>query len=274
MTRICLIAATLALAACGERAPEVLSGPVAIAPESAPSRAALPEWFDCLRESGGLVIAAHRGGFAPGYPENAIESMEHGLASGLFVFEVDVAESRDGVLHDRTLGRTTTGDGFVADTDWADIAALRLVDNDGRVTSFAPPRLTDALLWAKRNGAVLELDRKDTTSFRNIISNVRAAEAEDHVVLISYTDDQAAEIARLAPELMLTATARGGRDIAALEDAGVDPSRLIAWTGTNAPDAGRRRPRAPRHRRTLPRRRRPHRRRPRGGSVRKMRRCG
>ncbi|MEL6473056.1 MAG: glycerophosphodiester phosphodiesterase family protein [Pseudomonadota bacterium] len=246
MKSAALVLLILCLAACGQAVPAADTAADRIVedfPEPADPiarRAALPDYLDCIREAGGVLIAAHRAGPAPGYPENAIETMAYGLSRGVHVFEIDVVESRDGVqflLHDRTLGRTTTGNGSVADTDWVDIATLRLVDNAGTVTSFAPPRFTDALLWAKDNDAILEVDRKDTTSFRNIISNVRAADAEDHVILISYTNEQAAEIAALAPDLMMTATARGGRDIAALENAGVDSDNLIAWTGTREPDA-------------------------------------
>lgn len=149
----------------------------------------LPEFFDCVRESGGLLIASHRGGPAPGYPENAIETMQYGLDQGILIHEIDVAESRDGVLflmHDRSLGRTTTGSGFVADTDWETIRTLNLKDNDGAITAFQAPKLTDVLLWAKSTGAIVELDKKPTTSFRNIISLVRAAEAEENVLLITY----------------------------------------------------------------------------------------
>ncbi|MEQ9315870.1 MAG: glycerophosphodiester phosphodiesterase, partial [Henriciella sp.] len=93
--------------------------------------------------------------------------------------------------------------------------------------------------WAKTTGAILELDRKETTSFRNIIDAVRNAGAENNVVLISYTDDEALQIARLAPELMMTAGI-GNRDHeAAMIEAGLDPENLIAWTGTNRPSPGK-----------------------------------
>ncbi len=62
--------------------------------------------FDCVREEGGILLAAHRGGPAPGYPENAIETLDHVLSNAAFIMEVDVAETRDGVLflmHDDTL---------------------------------------------------------------------------------------------------------------------------------------------------------------------------
>ena len=204
-----------------------------------PAIGPLPEFFDCVRESGGLLIASHRGGPAPGYPENAIETMEYGAEQGILIHEIDVAESRDGVLflmHDRTLGRTTTGDGFVADTDWETIRNLSLKDNDGAITEFSSPKLSDVLLWAKKTGAIVELDKKPTTSFRNIVSLVRAAGAEQNVILISYNDDQAKEIARLAPDLMMTAGVNSREHQEELEAAGVDFRNVIAWMGTRNPN--------------------------------------
>lgn len=200
---------------------------------------ALPGFFDCVRDSGGMLIASHRGGPAPGYPENAIETMQYGLDQGILIHEIDIAESRDGVLflmHDRSLGRTTTGDGFVADTDWATIQTLNLKDNDGVITDFTAPKLSDVLLWAKATGAIVELDKKPTTSFRNIVSLVRAAEAEDHAILITYNDNQAKEVARLAPDLMMTAGVNSRAHQDELEAAGIDFDQVIAWMGISNPN--------------------------------------
>ncbi|MEM1106655.1 MAG: glycerophosphodiester phosphodiesterase family protein [Pseudomonadota bacterium] len=249
MRPIAAVALLATLAACAPE-PSPAPGTDASSPPHAASTASeardtkiaqtLPAYFDCLRENTELLIATHRGGPAPGYPENALETMQNAFDAGFTVFEIDVAESRDGVLflmHDRTLGRTTNRGGAVADTDWEDIARARLVDNSGIVTDFAPPKLTDVLLWAVENGAIVELDRKSSTSFRNIVAAIRAAGAEGNSILITYDDSQAGEVARLAPDLMLTASARGGRDIARLEDLGVRRENLIAWTGITAPDA-------------------------------------
>jgi len=199
----------------------------------------LPSFMDCVRENKGLLIAAHRGGPAPGYPENAIETMQHGLDSGILVFEVDVATSQDGVLylmHDRSLRRTGGYDGGVADTDWSVVSGLDLRDINGKRTGYYPPKLTDALLWAKQNGAILELDRKETSSFRNIISAVRAAGAENNVLMISYNDDQAKQIAKLAPDLMMTAGVDSADHQKELEAAGVDFDNVVAWLGTRNPN--------------------------------------
>ena len=225
------------LAACGAAQDDAAvpgDGPAKFSPAPLP----LPQYFDCLREHNGLVIAAHRGGPDAGFPENAIETFQHGFDAGIRVFEIDIAETKDGVLtlmHDDRLNRTTTGSGYVSDTNWETMSGLELEDNDGRRTGFHPPKFTDVLLWAKQTGAVLELDKKPTTSFRNIATAVKAAGAAENVIFISYNDDQAAEIAGIDPGLMMTATAYGDRDVAKLEGRGVDRTRLIGWTGTDEP---------------------------------------
>ena len=199
----------------------------------------LPGFFDCVRESGGLLIAAHRAGPAPGYPENALETLQYGFDRGIRVFEVDVATSRDGgvfLLHDRSLGRTTTASGQVADTDWAEISSARLVDNNGKVTNFHPPTLTSALTWAVDTGAVLEIDKKETTGWRSIIQSVRAARAQSNVLLITYSDEDAGQVQRIDADIMLTASVRGSRDLGKLEDLGVTPKMVVGWTGTREPD--------------------------------------
>ena len=199
----------------------------------------LPAFFDCVRESGGVLIASHRAGPAQGFPENAMETLQYGFDKGIRVFEIDVATSRDGVLflmHDRSLGRTTTARGAVANADWEEIARSRLIDNDDRTTNFHPPKLSDALLWAKDTGAILEIDKKETTGWRSVITSIRAADAENNVLLITYNDRDAGLVQELAPEMMLTAGARGDRDLGKLSRLGVDPAKVVAWTGTERPD--------------------------------------
>ena len=199
----------------------------------------LPAFFDCVRESGGVLIASHRAGPAQGFPENAMETLQYGFDKGIRVFEIDVATSRDGVLflmHDRSLGRTTTARGAVANADWEEIARSRLIDNDDRTTSFHPPKLSDVLLWAKDTGAILEIDKKETTGWRSVITSIRAAGAENNVLLITYNDRDAGLVQELAPEMMLTAGARGDRDLGKLSRLGVDPAKVVAWTGTERPD--------------------------------------
>ncbi|MEM8711728.1 MAG: glycerophosphodiester phosphodiesterase family protein [Planctomycetota bacterium] len=234
-----LAAALLPLLACCQSAPSSTTGSRTDASLTAKRGERLPTLMDRVRDSKAVLIAAHRGGPAPGFPENAIETMEHGLAAGIRVFEIDVAESQDGVLylmHDRSLRRTGDYDGGVADTDWSVVRDLDLRDAGGQATGFHPPSLREALEWAVQNNAIVELDRKETTSFRNIVAAVRETGAEDHVVMISYSDEEAVQIAKLAPDLMMTAGVRSADQADELAASGVDLTRVVAWLGTREPD--------------------------------------
>lgn len=242
------VASIIALFGCSQNVdqfdpPQITSGGEPSLQESVPDRpfsfGPLPVFFDCVRENGGMLVASHRGGPAPGYPENALETLQFATSRGIVIHEIDVAESQDGVLflmHDRTLGRTTTGGGFVAATDWDEIASLNLKDNTGKVTPYVPPKLSEVLLWARDAGVIVELDKKETTSFRNIIGHVRAADAENNVILITYNDDAAKEVARLAPDLMMTASIDSRSHQSELERGGIDLDNVIAWMGTRNPN--------------------------------------
>ena len=232
----------LILSACGDTVPGNRGGepPVANPVAAAPGKSVrdIADVFDCVRENDAVLIAAHRGGPQPGYPEHALETLKKTFAEDTPVLEVDVSVSRDGVLflfHDRTLGRLMQMRGTVADTDWSKLSGWELHDNDGEPTGFYAPRLDEVLEWAVEAGAILELDRKDNVAFADMVEAVRAAGAEDNVILITYNDAEAETVARMAPELMLTASARTARDLDDLERRGVDLTRLIAWTGTSNP---------------------------------------
>lgn len=200
--------------------------------------ASQPLWrrFDCLRENSAIVVAAHRGGPTRDYPENAIETFERTLKAATPVLEVDIAETRDGVLflmHDESLERTTTGEGLVETLTWPEIEVLNL-ETYSSETDYRPPTLAAALDWAKRSHAVLELDRKASTSLDAVVDAVEAADALNNVILITYTDEQAVAAHKRNPELMITATIESLAQLDALAARGVRAERLIAWTGTRA----------------------------------------
>ncbi len=216
------------------------SGPASPAPATPSSNAPaeLGGRLDCLREAGGAMVIAHRGGPTRDFPENAIETFERTLRAGARILEVDIMQSRDGVLflmHDDTLDRTSTGSGAAADADWADIRTLRL-KTYSRETDFSPPALADALSWAVKSGAVLELDKKRTVEYPPVLDAIRIAGAENNVMVITYTDAQAAEVHAAAPDLVITATIRDEAHLDRLISRGVNPGRLVAWTGTDAPN--------------------------------------
>lgn len=191
-----------------------------------------------MRESGGVLLVGHRGGPTRDYPENAIETFQRTYDAGARAMEVDIAETKDGkliLMHDDDLDRTTTGTGLVADHTLADIQKLKL-QTGSKDTKFSPPTLEAALAWAVKTGAVLELDKKRSAAYPPIIAAVRAAKAENNVIIITYTDAQAVEVHKAAADLMITATITSPAQAEALIKRGVNPETLIAWTGIEQPD--------------------------------------
>ena len=203
-----------------------------------PASTPLAERLDCLREAGGVLVVAHRGGPNRNHPENAIETFERAFRAGALGMEIDIAQSRDGVLflmHDDDLERTTTGEGLVGETDWTDIESLNL-ETYSRETSFHPPTLDAALDWAVSNRALVELDKKRSTSLDAILDAVEAHKAANNVLFITYTDDQAVEAHQRSADIVITASVDSLAHLDRLLARGVDPERLVAWAGTEHPD--------------------------------------
>lgn len=241
--RALLIFGAFALAACaGPQSPGASDAKADVKSRAASGWRIDPEgdlnsFFDCLEDKNITLIAAHRGGPAAGYPENAVETFEKTLSETPALLETDVATSSDGVLylmHDDTLDRTTTGSGEANGLPWAEIAALRLKDASGAATRFHPPSFADALKWA--NGrTILEIDFKNTTRYEDVLAEINRQQAEDRVILIAYTLAQAQRLHRLAPDAMISLSVSTQSDLNRTVAAGVPTERLLGFTGIEDP---------------------------------------
>lgn len=199
----------------------------------------LNAFFECLEKEGATLVSAHRAGPRAGLPENALETMRATLDEVPALLEVDVATSADGVLylmHDDTLERTTTGEGGVNALPFAKIEKLALEDNEGVASTFAPPRFSDALAFAKTR-TILQVDFKKTTKFEPVIAEIRAAGAERRVILIAYSLGMAQKLHRLAPDMMISLSITNPDDLAAANAAKIESERLLAFTGVLEPDS-------------------------------------
>lgn len=205
---------------------------------SSASAQTLPARFDCLREGKLGAVSAHRGSRDPEAPENSIGAFAESVRAGIVLLEVDVGRTRDGVLvllHDDTLDRTTTGQGRLATLTAAQVARFRVKDARGRVTRDGIPTLAAALDWARNRPAILQLDVKRGVAFGDVVRAVRRSRAGDRVVIIVYSERDAAEVARLAPELMISVSANEPGEVASLVARGVAANRMLGFTGTREP---------------------------------------
>jgi glycerophosphoryl diester phosphodiesterase len=80
---------------------------------------------------------------------------------GVDVVELDVKRTSDGqliVMHDKTLDRTTTGSGAVADHTLAEIMRLKLRSGTGHPTAYSVPTFAEELTAAKGR-VILDVDQ-------------------------------------------------------------------------------------------------------------------
>ncbi len=183
------------------------------------------------------LLSAHRGGPMPGFPENAIETFENATTYQPVIIEFDVALSKDSVLvimHDDKLDRTTTGSGPIGEQIYADLQKQYLKDNQGTLTKFKIPTITEVLRWGK-NKVLFTIDVKRGVPYEKIVAAVRETKSENNAIVITYNANQAAKVHELAPDLMISATVRRIEDLERLNSIGVPNDKIVAFVGTSTP---------------------------------------
>ena len=187
------------------------------------------------------MISVHRGGVGiTNYPENCLETIEYVNDSISAVFEIDVAKTKDDVLvlmHDNTLDRTTKGTDRIEKYTYQELLAFNLVDDFGNETTFKIPKFTDVLVWAKKNNAILTVDIKRSVDVAEVIKAIRTQEAEDVSIIITYDVKQAIRAYQLAPDLLLSVSARNQEELNWLLETDIPTENMLAFTGTRLSDA-------------------------------------
>ncbi len=154
------------------------------------------------------VMIAHRGaaGLAP---ENTLAAMRAGLEHGARLMEVDVQRSADGTLllmHDRTVERTTNGQGTVGRLSWAAIGKLDAGSHFSPAFAGEPvPRLEAVLKLVAESGLLLVLEAKLPDLYPGIEQQlgeaIYQAGVEEQVVLVSFEYDCLERFHRLWPDI-------------------------------------------------------------------------
>ena len=181
-----------------------------------------------------LRVAAHRGGAAV-WPENSLLAFRRAIGLGVPLLELDVHQARDGgiiVIHDRTLERTTTGTGPVADRTTDELTTLRLKDVTGAVTAERLPTLDEVLAVAALSGVSLLLEVKGpgrSVSWARVHGRVRGAGGPrydglegrlldrlartgmtERTTVMAFNPDVVRDVRRLAPSIRTTALLDAG----------------------------------------------------------------
>ncbi len=120
-----------------------------------------------LNPSLGVSVIAHRACWQDA-PENSLLAIEHCIAAGVDIIEIDIRSTSDGqlvLLHDKTLDRTTNGTGYLRNKTLAEIKKLKLRNRDGKasnaeLTEQGIPTFAQVLALT-RGKVILNLDIKD-----------------------------------------------------------------------------------------------------------------
>jgi len=186
-------------------------------------------------------ISIHRGGKGLiNYPENCLETLQYVNDSISAMYEIDVAQTKDGqliLMHDNSIDRTTNGTGLVKDLTYNEIKTYSLVDDHENVTAFKVPLFSKVLTWCKTNTVILTVDIKRNVSQEAVIKAIRMAKAEDISIIITYDVLQAKSAYALAPELLISVSARNHNEFNRLMEAKIPMENMLAFTGTRLSDA-------------------------------------
>lgn len=174
--------------------------------------AALPKGEDLVKPimgEGKIAICAHRG-FRKRAPENSLESVTDAVEGGFDAVEVDVRESKDGVLvlmHDETVDRTTTGSGAVSSFTLDEIQKLEFKRGKG----FQLPTL-DRVLSVAAGRIVVYIDIK-SDRLDLIVDQVRGHNAYDWTVLYNSDPEKIVHAKQLDPHVNVHTSVNSAHEV-------------------------------------------------------------
>ena len=107
-----------------------------------------------------ILVASHRGDWR-NYPENSLPAIRSAIEMGVDIVEIDLALTADSVLvlcHDRTIDRTTSGKGLIAEITYDSIRRVNLRAGQNAITHWKVPTFEEALLLCK-DKIVVNIDK-------------------------------------------------------------------------------------------------------------------
>jgi glycerophosphoryl diester phosphodiesterase len=178
------------------------------------------------------LIYAHRG-ISAMHPENTLRAFRRALAIGVDGIELDVHPTADGipvVIHDRDVGRTTNGGGYVDQTPLVQLKTFDAGDGE-RVPTLAE------VLALVGDAAHLDIEIKGSDVERAVL-DVLAQHPTVRWAISSFSWDTLRTVRRLDPVAELWPLAeRAGDDLTAIADELAAPAVSLftgAYTAQNA----------------------------------------
>ena len=170
------IASLLIFSGCASAQPDHVSGQTV---QAIQKRLSNPNGKD-------VIVVSHRGDWRNA-PENSLQAIRNCIALGVDVVEIDIQKTKDGelvLMHDKTIDRTTTGNGKVSDWILDSLKTFFLRDGLGHATLHKIPTLKEAMLEAK--GRIMVNLDKCYEYFPEAYRILKATGTVDHVILKGY----------------------------------------------------------------------------------------
>lgn len=160
---------------------------------------------------------AHRG-FSSQYPENTILAFQKALDLGIDWMEFDLQVTSDGhlvVMHDKTVDRTTNGQGLVSDLTLDQVKTLDAGSHFGaQFAGEGVPTFEAVLdLLAGKAKMAVELKFEGLQPIGQVIDILQERDLIDQVSISSFDLDKLPEVKRLCPECSTTALLKPEKDL-------------------------------------------------------------
>jgi glycerophosphoryl diester phosphodiesterase len=163
-----------------------------------------------------VLVMAHRGG-RDLWPENTLYAFEGAVALGVDVLEMDLHSTKDGVIvvmHDKTVDRTTDGEGPIQDFTWDE---LRLLDagyhwseDDGQTFPYRGqgitiPTLEQVLSSFPDMRLNIEIKQSEPSIVDAVCELILDYQMQDMVLVASFNTDTIQEFRQACSEVASTA---------------------------------------------------------------------
>ncbi|MFI3328464.1 MAG: glycerophosphodiester phosphodiesterase family protein [Rikenellaceae bacterium] len=180
----------------------------------------------------GPALSGHRG--VPYLaPENTMAAIDSAIVLGVEFAEVDVYESKDGVLyiiHDRTMDRTTNGTGYIANLNSSYIDTLDAGEWYGEeFRGLSVPRLRDVLRRAKEGGVKLTLDYR-TGDLQKMYDMIVEEEMLDNVTYVMPREAAYRKFREIAPDVKGMQAYVSGESSMERDIERWNPDVAVVWT--------------------------------------------
>ncbi|PCE64409.1 glycerophosphodiester phosphodiesterase family protein [Sediminicola luteus] len=161
--------------------------------------------YDFTHKPEKVLVAAHRAAHEY-HPENSLAAIQEAIRLGADIVELDIRATSDGVLvmmHDKSLDRTTTGSGLVAEHSWAQLQQLRLT-HKGRPTQEKIPTFAQALN-AARDSILIDVDFKleGMPAILEAAKEIVGLEMESQVLFFLYERKEALALHQMYPAIKI-----------------------------------------------------------------------